>query len=87
MATSEEGVPSDEGAQAVAGAPAEETATDDIDCTRASSSEGGACMDDGAGVRAKDRIVERSIGKVRLSSSLTAMHTVRVPCSDPAMAV
>ena len=57
MATSEEGVPSNEGAQAVAGAPAEETATDDIDCTRASSSEGGACMDDGAGVRAKDRIV------------------------------
>ena len=63
MATSEEGVPSDEGAQAVAGAPAEETATDDIDCTRASSSEGGACMDDGAGVRAKDRIVERSIAR------------------------
>jgi hypothetical protein len=63
MATSEEGVPSDEGAQAVGGAPAEETASDDIDCRRAASSEGGAGMDDGAGVRAKDRIVERSIAR------------------------
>ena len=51
MATSEEGVPSDEGAQAVGGAPAEETASDDIDCRRAASSEGGAGMDDGARVR------------------------------------
>ena len=63
MVTSEADVPSDDGAQAGAGAPAEETASDDIDCRRAASSEGGAGMDDGAGVRAKDRIVERSIAR------------------------
>ena len=51
MVTSEADVPSDDGAQAGAGAPAEETASDDIDCRRAASSEGGAGMDDGARVR------------------------------------
>ena len=51
MVTSEADVPSDDGAQAGAGAPAEETASDDIDCRRAASGEGGAGMDDGARVR------------------------------------
>ena len=51
MVTSEADVPSDDGAQAGAGAPAEETASDDIDCRRAASSEGGAGMDNGARVR------------------------------------
>ena len=45
MVTSEADVPSDDGAQAGAGAPAEETASDDIDCRRAASSEGGAGME------------------------------------------
>ena len=51
MVTSEADVPSDDGAQAGAVAPAEETTSDDINCRRAASSEGGAGMDDGARVR------------------------------------
>ena len=66
MATSEEGVPSDEGAQAVAGAPAEETATDQIDCTPTSSSEGCARMDNGAGDReGEDEGEDHATGKKR----------------------
>ena len=66
MATSEEGVPSDEGAQAVAGAPAEETAIEQIDSAPTSSSEGCARMDNGAGVReGEDEGEDHATGKKR----------------------
>jgi len=80
MATSEEGVPSDEGAQAVGGAPAEETASDDIDCRRAASSEGGAGMDDGAGVReGEDDAEDHATHKKRKKRDAGALlHDVRI---------
>ena len=80
MVTSEADVPSDDGAQAGAGAPAEETASDDIDCRRAASSEGGAGMDDGARVReGEDDAEDHATKKKRKKRDAGAfLHEVRI---------
>ena len=80
MVTSEADVPSDDGAQAGAGAPAEETASDDIDCRRAASGEGGAGMDDGARVReGEDDAEDHATKKKRKKRDAGAfLHEVRI---------
>ena len=85
MVTSEADVPSDDGAQAGAGAPAEETASDDIDCRRAASSEGGAGMDDGARVReGEDDAEDHATKKKRKKRDAGAfLHEVRISSRTP----